>query len=136
MGDFRRDNRDRGFSRNNSRGRFGRSDEGFGGRRDRGNFGRSRPEMHDVVCDKCGKNCQVPFKPTGDKPVLCSECFGRSGNSSRDRSFSNSSSGAGISSDQFKELNSKLDKILNILSNIEFEEMDEEAEDSEEEEEL
>lgn len=43
------------------------------GRRD-GNRGRS--EMHKVVCDECGKNCQVPFKPTSSKPVLCSDCFG------------------------------------------------------------
>lgn len=34
-----------------------------------------RPEMFSVVCDECGSGCQVPFKPTGDRPVYCSDCF-------------------------------------------------------------
>ena len=34
-----------------------------------------RPSMHDAVCDECGRKCKVPFKPTGDKPIYCSECF-------------------------------------------------------------
>ena len=37
---------------------------------------RERPgkEMHDVVCCRCGKNCQVPFKP--QRPdVFCNDCF-------------------------------------------------------------
>ena len=39
----------------------------------------SRPprEMHTVVCAQCGKDAQVPFKPTGDRPVYCSDCFNR-----------------------------------------------------------
>ncbi len=32
-------------------------------------------EMHDAVCADCGAECQVPFKPNGEKPVLCRECF-------------------------------------------------------------
>lgn len=32
-------------------------------------------EMHDAVCADCGKNCKVPFRPTGNKPVFCRECF-------------------------------------------------------------
>ena len=51
---------------------------GFGGGRDRG-----RPEMHKAVCDECGSKCEVPFKPSGDKPVLCSECFGGSDRGNR-----------------------------------------------------
>ena len=31
-------------------------------------------EMFDAVCVECGKECQVPFKPTEGKPVYCSEC--------------------------------------------------------------
>jgi len=31
--------------------------------------------MHKAVCSECGKDCEVPFKPTGDKPVFCSDCF-------------------------------------------------------------
>jgi CxxC-x17-CxxC domain-containing protein len=32
-------------------------------------------EMFSAVCDKCGKNCKVPFKPSNDKPIYCSDCF-------------------------------------------------------------
>ncbi len=32
-------------------------------------------EMHPVVCDQCGKDAMVPFIPSGDKPVYCSDCF-------------------------------------------------------------
>jgi CxxC-x17-CxxC domain-containing protein len=33
--------------------------------------------MYDVTCQGCGKETQVPFKPTGQKPVLCRECFNK-----------------------------------------------------------
>lgn len=32
-------------------------------------------EFFVTTCSKCGKEARVPFKPTGDRPVLCSECF-------------------------------------------------------------
>ncbi|MFA4946377.1 MAG: CxxC-x17-CxxC domain-containing protein [Candidatus Micrarchaeia archaeon] len=32
-------------------------------------------EMHTAVCSDCGKECQVPFKPTDGRPVYCGECF-------------------------------------------------------------
>ena len=32
-------------------------------------------EMHDAVCADCGAQCKVPFKPSGDKPVRCQDCF-------------------------------------------------------------
>jgi len=32
-------------------------------------------EMHPVVCANCGKDTEVPFRPTGDRPVYCNECF-------------------------------------------------------------
>ncbi|WP_372999982.1 zinc-ribbon domain containing protein [Lutispora sp.] len=31
--------------------------------------------MYDAVCADCGKETQVPFKPTNDRPVYCKECF-------------------------------------------------------------
>ena len=46
----------------------------------RNNFSRnnnSDREEHKAVCDKCGKDCTVPFKPTKGKPVLCRECFSK-----------------------------------------------------------
>ncbi|QYZ78148.1 DNA-directed RNA polymerase [Methanofollis formosanus] len=42
----------------------------FGGRRD---FGPR--EMHKTVCSDCGKECEVPFKPTEGRPVYCNDCF-------------------------------------------------------------
>jgi CxxC-x17-CxxC domain-containing protein len=32
-------------------------------------------EMHQAVCAECGADCTVPFKPNGEKPVLCRDCF-------------------------------------------------------------
>ena len=32
-------------------------------------------EMHKAVCSECKKECEVPFKPNGKKPVYCKECF-------------------------------------------------------------
>ncbi|MFC1505838.1 CxxC-x17-CxxC domain-containing protein [Thermoproteota archaeon] len=34
----------------------------------------SRP-MHKITCADCGKDAEVPFKPSGDRPVYCRECF-------------------------------------------------------------
>ncbi len=45
------------------------------GKRQFGNRDRERPQMHEAICSDCGKRCEVPFKPTGDKPVYCSQCF-------------------------------------------------------------
>jgi CxxC-x17-CxxC domain-containing protein len=79
---------DRG-KRNDSRGgdfkRRDSSRKSFGSNRD-------RPQMHEAICDECGKKCEVPFRPTGDKPVFCSECYSkREGGSSRDGGFSRDS---------------------------------------------
>jgi CxxC-x17-CxxC domain-containing protein len=38
--------------------------------------GRPRQRVETVVnCSQCGKETTVPFKPSGDKPVYCKECF-------------------------------------------------------------
>jgi CxxC-x17-CxxC domain-containing protein len=37
--------------------------------------GRAVRAMHDVMCDGCGRLTQVPFVPTGNRPVYCSDCF-------------------------------------------------------------
>jgi CxxC-x17-CxxC domain-containing protein len=34
-----------------------------------------RPEIFKTVCAKCGKDAIVPFKPLGNKPILCKLCF-------------------------------------------------------------
>jgi CxxC-x17-CxxC domain-containing protein len=32
-------------------------------------------EFHKATCADCGKECEVPFKPTADRPVYCTECW-------------------------------------------------------------
>jgi CxxC-x17-CxxC domain-containing protein len=31
--------------------------------------------MHPAVCAECGKDTEVPFRPTGERPVYCSDCY-------------------------------------------------------------
>ena len=38
-------------------------------------YSRGPREMFDAVCARCGKDTQVPFRPTGARPVYCSDCF-------------------------------------------------------------
>lgn len=46
------------------------------GYEERGGFGdRPRPELHKATCADCGQECEVPFKPRGDRPVYCRQCF-------------------------------------------------------------
>ena len=30
-----------------------------------------------AICADCKAECEVPFKPTGDRPVYCKECFAK-----------------------------------------------------------
>jgi len=32
-------------------------------------------QLFDVDCSSCGNKAQVPFKPSGDRPVYCRDCF-------------------------------------------------------------
>ncbi|MGE5372001.1 MAG: zinc-ribbon domain containing protein [Solirubrobacterales bacterium] len=32
-------------------------------------------EMFDVVCAECGCETKVPFRPSGERPVYCSDCY-------------------------------------------------------------
>lgn len=38
-------------------------------------FRQGPREMHPAVCAQCGANTMVPFRPRGDRPVYCSDCF-------------------------------------------------------------
>lgn len=42
-----------------------------------GNSGRPQREMFDAVCAECGVKTQVPFRPSGDRPVYCRDCYNR-----------------------------------------------------------
>ena len=53
-----------------SYGGYGQSSGGYGG------YAERRPrEMYSAVCAECGRAAQVPFQPTGARPVYCSDCF-------------------------------------------------------------
>jgi CxxC-x17-CxxC domain-containing protein len=103
------------------------------------NFGNK--EMFRAVCNTCEKNCEVPFRPNGKKPVLCSDCFQkdssfekradsrsdsqRSGDRNFNRpsyqhsdrpSFTDKSPRPNQYKQDFEALNAKLDKILRIIS--------------------
>ncbi|MFO8132352.1 MAG: CxxC-x17-CxxC domain-containing protein [Thermoplasmatota archaeon] len=47
-------------------------EERSGGYRNRG-----PREMHKATCADCGKETEVPFKPTQGRPVYCRDCFSK-----------------------------------------------------------
>lgn len=132
MGNFNRGFSKQSFSANRDNrggGRDSRDSGGYRGGRDSGRSSYSNDrEMHDATCSSCGKSCQVPFRPTGAKPVFCSDCF-RNQNSREssprryeDRGERPAQSERPQSNEQFDALNVKLDKILSILENVTTEE--------------
>lgn len=77
--------------------------------------------MFGATCDSCGDSCEVPFKPTGKKPIYCHNCFGKS-----------SAPAAGANTAhleaELKRINEKLDAIIEVLNEAAgFEETSEEA---------
>jgi len=46
-------------------------EQGYSG----GGYDRGPREMFSATCSSCGREAQVPFRPSGDKPVYCSDCF-------------------------------------------------------------
>lgn len=56
----------------------GGGSRGGGGNRADRNMGGPK-ELHEVTCADCGRPARVPFKPRGDRPVYCSDCFGKRG---------------------------------------------------------
>ncbi len=48
-----------------------------------GGYSQGQREMHTVVCAECGKDATVQFKPSGDRPVYCSDCFSKQRTSAR-----------------------------------------------------
>lgn len=44
---------------------------GYGG----GGGDRGPRQMHPATCASCGKQTEVPFKPSGSRPVYCRDCF-------------------------------------------------------------
>ena len=130
MGSFRENNRP-SFGNRSGGSRFGGGNRGGGGRSfGGGGFGgrggdsdRRKFEEHQVTCDKCGKECMVPFKPTSGKPIYCRACMNTN---PRTSSFAPAGAVAGVSAEQFNQLNTKLDKIIAILKELEIVSEDEE----------
>jgi CxxC-x17-CxxC domain-containing protein len=114
---------------------FGGGNGGHGGGRfgggNGGGFG-GKAQMHPAVCTKCGKDCEVPFRPTGSRPIFCLDCFDRpQGNGGAGGSFSKPrfddrprhehAPAAGNTSEmkeQLDRMNSKLDKMFNMLNDL------------------
>lgn len=46
--------------------------------RNNGNGFRQQREMYPAVCAECGVETEVPFRPSGDRPVYCRDCFSAS----------------------------------------------------------
>jgi len=103
--------------------RDNRSGGGYQGGGNRGRDSRRR-EMHKAVCAECGANCEVPFRPTGDKPIYCSRCFESKDGGGSNRSSQRSSRGSDYEKndnthkqllDQVGSINYKLERILKAL---------------------
>lgn len=128
MGKFRRQEGGGGFRGGRSGGnRFGGGRSRFGGG---GN--RDDKQMHRATCAECNKSCEVPFRPTGERPVYCSECFGGKSDrpqresSSRDSFSSRESFSSAPKFDERKiddlkrqiiEVEKKVERIINLLEN-------------------
>ncbi len=71
--------------------------------------------MFKATCANCGKSCEVPFRPTGDKPVYCRDCFAKRGGGA-DRSQSGGSAGNENIIKQLEEVNAKLERLISAVS--------------------
>lgn len=57
---------------------------GHGGAKFGGHSHKERSsELFPTTCSECGKSCEVPFRPSSDKPVYCSNCFGKRSDDNR-----------------------------------------------------
>ncbi|MEW5936911.1 MAG: CxxC-x17-CxxC domain-containing protein [Candidatus Thermoplasmatota archaeon] len=43
--------------------------------RERGGFDRGPRQTYKITCSDCGREDEVPFKPTEGRPVYCKDCF-------------------------------------------------------------
>lgn len=114
---------------------------GGGGGGSRGSRDFEKPMLYKATCAQCNQSCEVPFRPNGRKPVLCSTCFKQDGGGSFDSarkpweksydkpmSFDRNerssdrnerSSGSNSTQDQLNAMNTKLDTILKLLRQME-----------------
>jgi len=95
------------FEKNQDEGpkKYGRDRKFKSGDSRKRSFNDRDSEMYSAVCDNCGKDCEVPFRPTKGKPIYCDKCFGNTKEQDTDQLKK-----------EFEILNKKLDKILEILT--------------------
>jgi CxxC-x17-CxxC domain-containing protein len=88
---------------------------------DRRNFcdrhDRSR-QLYKVTCDECGKECQVPFRPTAGKPIYCDDCFGKKKGMKSNYSTNEITEKYKKMENQMNLMHTKLDQILNFLQPV------------------
>lgn len=72
-------------------------------------------QMFSATCDQCGERCQVPFRPTNGKPVLCSNCFADKNGDRNTRQSAPTFTPRDNSLD-LEAINVKLDRIIKLLS--------------------
>lgn len=112
-----------------------------GGRPDfqKKSWGNDRGDMpmHKATCSDCQKTCEVPFRPSGIKPVFCKECFagkrdsddrgGRDFNDRgpkrdfNDRATQSFSKPAGMNDDSKRQLDGismKLDRLITAIEKM------------------
>jgi len=132
------------FQGGGNRGGGFRGGNGGGGFRGGNSGGRGDVTMHKATCDECHKSCEVPFRPSGDKPVYCSDCFSgkrdegdRGGDRGPRRDFNDRGPKRDFSSKpaqsfskpvsvpqndgmakQLSEMNSKLDRLISAIEKI------------------
>jgi len=132
MGNFQGgSNRGGGFRGGNGGGNRG------GGYRGGNGGDRGETTMHKAVCDECHKSCEVPFRPSSDKPVYCNECFASKrkdddrgprkdfGDRGPRRDFGDRPAQSfakpvqtGDMSKQLSDMNVKLDKLINAIEKL------------------
>ncbi len=151
MKDFNKGGRSFGGGNDRPRNSFGGGDRGgrsFGGDRggNRGggrDFDRPNSQMHSAICSECSSKCEVPFRPTGDKPVFCNNCFAtkRDGDTrsfdkprhedrgDRSRGFDQKPAFSKPAGDdkridelkrQVDMINTKLDSLIKMVTNVPF----------------
>jgi len=69
----------------------------------------SRNNKHKAVCEQCGAEFELPFKPRANKPVYCEDCF----DSGKNKGPKKINSG---SNRELQEINKKLDMIMKALN--------------------
>lgn len=100
---------------------FGGGSGSFGGGKRFGGDRFEKPEMYPATCGECGNRCEVPFRPNGRKPVLCTSCFKKDEGGFdakprfNDRPSRPSFGGNDNTAEQLRSINAKLEQIIKML---------------------